>query len=275
MLVLGERMKRTTVIYGLITGGFDPLHGGHMDYILDASRHCDHLWVGLNSDKWLIRKKGYAFMQETERRHILSNLRLIDNVVSFNDDDDTACGAISNLLEYCKLIQQDDFLIRFMNGGDRILENTPELMKFRHNKQVEFLWGIGGSYKRNSSSELVKAVREVSPANRVVRNWGYYEVLDENKTDNLHVKIKKLVVNPGASLSMQMHYDRHELWFVAENGGILDRCRIDGAESLREGGMVQIPKSQWHRLANHTDKPLIIYEIQYGTRCEEEDIVRK
>lgn len=261
------------IVYGLITGGFDPLHVGHMDYIEESAKRCNHLYIGLNSDKWLTRKKGANFMKFEDRKRILSGIKNVKDVFSFNDDDDTACEAINILLQLAQSLHPDDFIIRFMNGGDRVSVNTPEQSRFTSNKKVQFLYCVGGG-KRDSSSELIKkAVEHKLSSNRVDRNWGYYEVLSENKSGIYDVKVKKLVVNSGAALSMQYHLHRGEIWFVAEG-----KCKIEreagNIKDLNQGEMTKIIAQDWHRLINPTDQPVVVYEIQYGRKCEEEDIVR-
>ena len=71
----------------LVTGGFDPLHSGHMDYFNSARSLGNKLAVGLNSDEWLTRKKGQPFMSWQERAGIISNLRSVDYVIEFDDSD--------------------------------------------------------------------------------------------------------------------------------------------------------------------------------------------
>ena len=73
----------------LVTGGFDPLHRGHIALFKDAKTHGTNLIVGLNSDKWLSRKKGRPFMDYDERKEILLSLSCVDEVISFNDDNVT------------------------------------------------------------------------------------------------------------------------------------------------------------------------------------------
>jgi len=80
----------------LCTGGFDPLHSGHIEYLRDAKALGNILIVGVNSDAWLTRKKGRAFMPGPERVAILENLKFVDHCILFNDDDDTAIEAIHN-----------------------------------------------------------------------------------------------------------------------------------------------------------------------------------
>jgi D-beta-D-heptose 7-phosphate kinase/D-beta-D-heptose 1-phosphate adenosyltransferase len=82
----------------LVTGGFDPLHSGHIEYFKAAAALGDWLVVGLNSDKWLARKKGQPFMPFEERKAIVENLSCVNQVIDFNDDDGTACDAIQKTL---------------------------------------------------------------------------------------------------------------------------------------------------------------------------------
>ena len=82
----------------LVTGGFDPLHSGHIAYFKAAKSLGNKLIVGLNSDEWLTRKKGKPFMPFNERIEIINELSVVDEVISFDDSDDTACGAIYKTL---------------------------------------------------------------------------------------------------------------------------------------------------------------------------------
>ena len=126
----------------MVSGGFDPLHAGHVKMIEDSSKYGDVI-VALNSDDWLTRKKGYYFMKWDDRKYILSNIKGVKKVVSFDDSDGTACDAIEKY--------RPDY---FANGGDRYKENTPEVitcMKIG----VETKWFVGGG-KIESSSDLIK-----------------------------------------------------------------------------------------------------------------------
>ena len=82
----------------IVTGGSDPLHSGHIVYFEDAKKLGDKLIVGINSDEWLVNKKGRPFMPFNERLAIVKELSVVDQVLSFSDDDDTACGAIFKLM---------------------------------------------------------------------------------------------------------------------------------------------------------------------------------
>ena len=138
-------MYNKTIV--LVTGGFDPIHGGHIDYFNAAKQLGDILIVGVNSNAWLERKKGQYFMTVTERVQIIENLRMVDNCILFNDDDNTAIEAIRNvksLYPNCRII--------FANGGDRTKDNIPEMVF----DDVEFVFGVGGTNKKNSSSDILR-----------------------------------------------------------------------------------------------------------------------
>ena len=106
----------------LVTGGFDPLHSGHIEYFIEAKKLGDKLVVGVNTDAWLKRKKGRPFMPGGERISIIKNLSMVDHCLLFGDDDDSAIEAINNV----RLLYPDAHII-FANGGDRTSENIPEM----------------------------------------------------------------------------------------------------------------------------------------------------
>ena len=132
----------------LVTGGFDPIHSGHIAYFKRAKDLSNYLVVGLNGDPWLKRKKGQYFQCWTERADIIRHLDMVDAVISWDDEDDSACGAIAKCLEI------SDSVI-FCNGGDRIKTNTPEIKGYGDDPRVFFKFGIGGEDKMNSSSWIL------------------------------------------------------------------------------------------------------------------------
>ena len=134
--------KRKTI---MVSGGFDPVHVGHIRMILEASKHGDVIVVA-NSDNWLFRKKGFVFMEFDQRAEILSSVKGVIMVSGVDDSDGTVCEAIRRL--------KPDF---FANGGDRKKHNTPE-QSVCEELGVEMLWAVGGADKANSSSKLVKRV---------------------------------------------------------------------------------------------------------------------
>ena len=134
----------------LVTGGFDPIHSGHISYFSRAKDFSDFLVVGLNTEEWLTKKKGQYFQSWKERAEIISHLTMVDAVITVPDDEEgSACGAIAKCLEIA------DTVI-FCNGGDRGKSNTPEIIKYGNNSRVQFEFGIGGDDKMNSSSWILK-----------------------------------------------------------------------------------------------------------------------
>ena len=240
----------------LVTGGFDPIHSGHIEYFRSAKALGNILVVGVNSDAWVARKKGRAFMPGTERINIIQNLKMVDHCILFDDDDGTAIEAIKNV----QMLYPNSQII-FANGGDRTKDNIPE-MKFT---DVEFEFGVGGTNKLNSSSWILDEWK----APKTLREWGYYRILH----DVSGAKVKELTVDPGKSLSMQRHEHRSEYWLVTEG-----KCKIErefGSALLHRHDTIRIPASEWHQLSNPFDQPCRIVELQYGARCTEDDIERK
>ena len=137
----------------LMTGGFDPLHSGHIAYFKAARGFGDRLVVGLNSDEWLTRKKGKPFMPLHERATIVSSLWMVDDIIAFNDDDNSAKQAIITLRKL-----YPDAHIVFANGGDRAKENIPEMDI--EDSNLSFVFGVGGEDKKNSSSWILKKWHE-------------------------------------------------------------------------------------------------------------------
>ena len=248
----------------LFTGGFDPVHSGHIDCIIEASK-VGNLVIGLNSDSWLARKKGQPFMPFSERQAVLNQFKQVQLVIDFDDSDNTACDAIAKTK---KLFTNNQIV--FVNGGDRNQDNIPEICKFQHDNQIEFLFSVGGESKKNSSSWILENWKYP----KTVRPWGYYRVL---YSPNKNVKLKELVVKPGQSLSMQQHDLRNELWFVSE-GIATVRSLEDNRKTLlgnfEKYSKISINRQQWHQLENKQNVDLHIIEIQYGENCLEEDIQR-
>ena len=251
----------------LVTGGFDPLHSGHIDLFNEAKKLGDTLIVGVNTDEWLTRKKGRPFMPFEVRHAIVSNLKMVDDTVSWDDSDNSACGAIFKLM--CTKAHNKKII--FANGGDRDKDNIPELNLYGDVPQVEFVFGVGGDFKKNSSSWILQEWKEP----KTERQWGYYRVLHEYGP---HVKVKELTVDPGKKLSMQRHEQRAEHWFVSEGEASVYGLDVSTDITLtryKKHKSLHIPRRQWHMLANETDKPLKVVEIQYGENCVEEDIERR
>jgi len=249
----------------LVTGGFDPIHSGHIAYFKAAKTLGDSLIVGLNSDEWLARKKGRAFMPWNERLCVINNLSMVDEVYTFDDTD----GSAKNFIHQIRAHYPEAKLI-FANGGDRTSSNIPEMDVY--DKNLTFAFGVGGIDKMNSSRWILEEWK----APKTERTWGYFRVLYE---PNKQTKLKELTVDPGKSLSMQRHSDRSEFWFVSEGEATLYTVNVKTDVELvgkfTEHQHMWIPKTAWHQLANESEKPLKIIEIQFGEECVEEDIERR
>jgi cytidyltransferase-like protein len=242
----------------VVSGGFDPVHSGHIKLIKEARLLGDMLIAGINSDEWLARKKGRAFMPWQERLCVLNNLSCVDEVYTFDDSDGTACHLLQQVrahYPHAKII--------FANGGDRTDKNIPE-MSFA-DSNIKFVFGIGGFDKSNSSSWILEEWK--SP--KTERPWGHYRVLHEVPG----TKVKELTIMPGQSLSMQRHQQRAEHWHVSEGQCVVSFGDGDQTRTLHQ--FQHIAVGQWHQLTNPFDVPCRIVEIQYGNQCIEEDIERR
>ena len=150
--MIGEK-KMPDII--LVSGGFDPIHSGHIKLINDASKYGDVV-VLLNSDEWLRNKKGKEFLPFDERKIIMNNIKGVIDVIGF-DDRDKSC--IDGLKKAKKKYHKK--IIKFANGGDRNDKTTPETI-FCDENNIETLFSIGGNNKSNSSSWILKKWEEKS-----------------------------------------------------------------------------------------------------------------
>ncbi len=133
----------------LVSGGFDPIHSGHIKLIEDASKY-GKVVVLLNSDKWLQKKKGMEFLPFEERLIIMMALKNVIDVLSCGEFDETCLDGIKKAIKKYK-----NYKIKFANGGDRNNQSTPEII-FCNKNNIELLWSIGGENKLNSSSWILK-----------------------------------------------------------------------------------------------------------------------
>jgi cytidyltransferase-like protein len=249
----------------VLSGGFDPVHDGHIAMFEAAARKYDYVIVGLNSDDWLTRKKGKAFMPYHVRESILKSIKWIDEVWDFDDEDDTAIDLLYNaVLQFPNLT--------FGNGGDRKNGNFPEFSFCQHHG-VLIDDTLGGGTKLNSSSDFLSQWRIES----CQRDWGEWKVLNNY---NNTTKVKELVVLPGQSLSWQKHQHRDELWFIREGTATVHYSSDTEGEvvhvnKLNKHQTFTLYKNKWHQLSNDQENILSVIEIQYGTNCVESDILRK
>lgn len=245
-----------------MSGGFDPIHSGHIEYFKSAKLLGDKLIVALNSDAWLQQKKGKHFMPFHEREIIISNLTIVDSVIGFEDD---ALGSCSSALEQIKKDYSNDEII-FCNGGDREAHNIPEM----NVDGVSFVFGVGGATKMNSSSSILKDWQFDSED----RVWGkFYNLFQDHR-----IKLKELILDPGKGMSFQRHQKRNEVWFISK-GSCLVKHSFDGPENITDTNLnteevFHVKQGEWHQLINEGDEPCHIIEIQHGELTSEDDIER-
>ena len=246
----------------VVSGGFDPIHSGHIDYLKSARKHGDRLIVALNSDDWLINKKNKYFMSFSERKIILENITYVDEVIDFVDDDK---GSAINAIQKIKNLYPDDKII-FANGGDRNKSNIPEMSL----EDVEFVFSVGGDNKANSSSWILKNWQYYHEE----RIWGSFYNLFEDKD----VKVKELIVGPGKGMSFQKHFKRNEIWLVSKGSCVVNYSEDDpekrNSVTLKKFDQYNVPVGEWHQITNPFKEKCHIIEIQYGEACVEDDIER-
>jgi cytidyltransferase-like protein len=246
----------------VVSGGFDPLHSGHIAYFKSAKKLGDNLIVALNSDEWLINKKGKSFMSFSERKTIIENLSCVDSVIGFEDD---YLGSATNALKKVKKLYPNDD-ISFANGGDRNKGNIPEMSV----DKVNFIFSVGGDDKKNSSSWILKKWQYYFEE----RIWGSFY----NLFEGVDVKVKELVVNPKKGMSFQKHFKRHEIWLVSEGSCVVNYSKGEPEDrqsiTLNKFDKYIVPLGEWHQITNPFDKTCRIIEIQYGEEVIEDDIER-
>ena len=236
----------------IISGGFDPIHIGPLRMIKDASKLGKKLIVIANCDRFLVDKKGYAFMPIQERLEILESFHGVDRAVESIDEDMTVCKTI-------EWLAKDEDIACFANGGDRKNEaDIPESVVCKK-YGIEMEFNVGGG-KIQSSSSLV--------GGEVKKPWGSYKTFE--KGDGY--LLKRMTVNPGEILSLQSHENRSEFWYVSE--GIATVECDDNVFDLKKHESTNIPQKSKHRLSNNSNEVLKVIEVQIGDLLSEKDITR-
>lgn len=245
----------------LVSGGFDPLHSGHIEYFKAAKELGDILCVGVNSDEWLTRKKGRPFMPFEERKAIVENIKSVGYAFGFDDQDDTAIKAI----EHVKSTFPKPEVV-FANGGDRTKDNIPEMVF----DDVEFVFAVGGDDKKNSSSWILSNWDKPETE----RAWGKYRDLDQNG----HWKVKELAIGPYKALSDQKHFNRSEHWHIVDGNLQMDlefEDEYKTSKVYKTGESIDIPQNTWHKATNVGSTPCKVIEVWMGEVLSEEDITRR
>lgn len=246
--------------YALLSGGFDPVHVGHLAMIKEANEIAEEVVILLNSDKWLKRKKGKPFMVESQRAQILEEFESVSRVIiQMDDDDDSSNNAITSFAK-----NNPKKTICYCNGGDRSNEKKIREATVCKENNVDLIFGIGGVHKLESSSNLTKNyLSEIE-----IRPWGNFHIIAKGNG----YQIKEMNVNPKNKQSLQKHKHRSEYWQVIEGEG---KVYLEDSEiKLKPGDNIFIPKGSLHRLENTHSHNLLIVEIQIGKIISEDDIER-
>jgi len=236
----------------VVSGGFDPVHVGHLRMFKAASALVPNLIVIVNNDNFLIEKKGYIFMPIAERMEIIEGFGVVDMVVESIDTDLTVCKT----LEW--LSKKENVKI-FANGGDRDSKDAIPEAEICEQNNITMKFNVGGG-KIQSSSSLV--------SNEIMKPWGSYKTFEKNKG----FLVKRITVAPGETLSLQSHKHRSEHWLVASGVATVE-CAGEKIY-LNQFESISIPLGVKHRLLNESKKILQIVEVQFGKHLSEEDITR-
>ncbi len=252
----------------ILSGGFDPLHTGHIKMFEHARMIADKVIVCVNSDEWLIKKKGVPLLNIEERIKIIESIKYVDEAITFDDDEyGSACLGIKKVVEK----YQDKYEYIFGNGGDRNINTTPSHEQIlAESLGVKMMYGIGGENKTNSSSEIIKKyIDGVQQLEK--RTWGTFRVIHNNEG----YKVKSLIVEPGKKLSLQSHKYRSEHWIVvkgeAKTTVEIDNNRIE--KIIKKNEYIYVPTGSIHQLENNGNTLLEVIEIQMGKYLKEDDII--
>lgn len=233
-----------------VSGYFDPVHKGHIEYFRLAKKLGDKLVVILNNDKQAAIKKGKAFMDEEGRKVILEALEMIDEVVISVDEDESVCESI-------KKVNPDIFA----KGGDRFSDEVPEA-KICSDLGIRIVDNLGD--KIQSSSALISESRKEV----FERAWGRFISIEKGEG----YQVKRLTVDVGKRISLQKHFHRSEHWVVVS--GVARVVLGEDEIILKKNESTYIPVDTIHRLENCGRIPLEIIEVQNGEYLGEDDIER-
>ncbi len=254
--------KKKKKIVVATSGGFDPLHTGHVRLFKESKKLGDELVVILNNDNWLRNKKINIFMPEKERKELIEAIKWVDRVVLTdhkpNTNDISICRALAKV--------KPDI---FTKGGDRNIKNIPPCeVELQKKIGYKIICNVGKGGKVQSSSWLLgKYVKKASDKSED-RPWGKFEVF----IDDFNHKVKKLTVSPGAKLSLQSHKRRAEHWVVVK--GTAKVVNGENILTLHENESTYISAKSKHQLANPGKIPLEVIEVQTGDYFGEDDIIR-
>ena len=245
-----------------VSGYFNPFHLGHLKMFEQAKKLGDKLVVIVNNDKQVKLKGSVPFMNEKDRMRIVKSFKPVDEVFLSIDKE-----KIGKEVPICKSLAKLKPDI-FANGGDRSSTREIPETKVCRRLGIKMIFGVGGKKTTSSSALIKKAAENHLKKPTEQRPWGYYTVLLEEPG----YKIKKYVVNPGQSVSLQLHKKRSEHWVVITGTAHVQRGKK--FLKIRAGESAFIPVKTKHRVANYGKSALEVIEVQNGKYLEEDDIVR-
>lgn len=249
--------------YFIVSGGFDPIHEGHIDNIRESAENSDGVIVLLNSDEWLCRKKGLNFLNVGTRSIICESLSGVIDVLTFDDSDDSACDGLIKARTKYPL----DTLV-FAKGGDRTSKNIPEIAVC-DTLDIEIKYNVGknirGEEKPNSSSNILSRWRNFSI--QKPRDWGCVEVLYAG----IGFCLQKTTINVGAEIPLHHHLLRDETLRVLSGVGI---AIVDNMEiNVFPGKDINIKAARNHILRNtDASSTLNLLELQIGEFIGDSDV---
>ena len=252
----------------MVSGGFDPIHIGHVRMFEAARKLGDKLVVVINNDNWLVNKKGHVFMPSSERKEIIEKFPFVDKVVlTSHTKDDPDRSVVREL----KRLKPDIFA----NGGDRDTKDAKNTNSSLNPEQqycldhhIKLVFGVGKGGKVQSSSWMIRdAARNFA---RSTRPWGDFYGWDAGS----QWKIKTIYIKPGKRLSLQYHHHRQEHWMLVEGDATATIHAGDGTPQVIEmkiGAPIFVDREAVHRL--ESKKGGIVVEVALGN-FDEQDIVR-
>ena len=234
-------MKSRVIV--AVSGGFDPLHIGHIKLFQEAKRLGDELVVILNSDRFLKEKKGYVFMRYNERKKILESIKYIDKIVRCIDKD-------NGVLKTLKKIKPDIFA----NGGDRKGFTDDEISICKKNN-IKIIKGVGGC-KVQSSSDLTFYTNK----KRVKKSWGYEDwIVNKNYCGKL------LFIRKGFSIPIHFHKNKDETFYLIKGRAWIYKNRVK--KLMRKYDVVHLSPRDTHKVVAIKNCKI----IEFSTHHEDSD----
>ena len=245
-----------------VSGGFDPLHIGHVRMFKESRKLGDKLVVILNNDNWLMNKKGFVFMNEKERKEMIEMYPFVDKVVV---TDHRPKDPDMSVVKALKKIQPDVFA----NGGDRKPDGDPILEVVLCEKLgIKIVYNVGHGGKVQSSSWMLAQARRDSV--RSIRPWGKFYEWDSGKG----WYIRTIYLKPGKQTGLLYHQHRLKTWVLAEGdiAAVSDKDDRRTETHLKDGEPFVVEEKIPHRLKSK--KGGVVVEIAVGDIADESDTVR-